>query len=111
MDPQIAEFARDAERLIRCAGADTTDALCSISRTQHSFEVAAAGLRDRLQALPDHAPQSAAPVFTPLLQGHKLTRRELSLVWLIVVAAAMVAFALGYAAGRPAPQRLPGVHK
>lgn len=105
MDPNIAEFARDAGHLIRIAEEDTTDALCAITRTQHSFEAAAAGLRDRLGRIPVPTPAVSISPVIPMPEGRKITRRELSLVWLLLVAAACMAFALGYVMALPPGQR------
>ncbi|QOY91557.1 hypothetical protein [Paludibaculum fermentans] len=107
MDQKITEFTRDVENLIRSASEDTTDALCAINRTEHSFDAAAAGLRERLLKIPP--PQEKPPVFIPpppsLPQGRRLTRRDLSLGWLMLMAGAMVAFAFGYIMGLPPDQR------
>ncbi len=107
MDQKITEFTRDVENLIRSAGEDTTDALCAINRTEHSFDAAAAGLRERLLEIPPQ--QEKSPVFIPLAppvpKGRGLTRRELSLGWLMLMAGSMVAFAFGFLMGLPPDQR------
>lgn len=107
MDQKITEFTRDVENLIRSSGEDTTDALCAINRTEHSFDAAAAGLRERLLQVPQ--PEAKPPVFIPpppqVLQGRRLTRRDLSLGWMILMAGAMVAFATGFLMGLPPGQR------
>ena len=41
----------------------------------------------------------------PVLQGRRLTRRDLSLGWMILMAGAMVAFATGFLMGLPPGQR------
>ena len=108
MDQKITEFTRDVENLIRSAGEDTTDALCAINRTEHSFDAAAASLRERLLQIPP--PEPEPPVFVPpppplVVQGRRFTRRDLSLGWLILMAGAMVAFASGFLMGLPPGQR------
>ncbi|MGJ5813237.1 hypothetical protein [Paludibaculum fermentans] len=107
MDQKITEFTRDVENLIRSSGEDTTDALCAINRTEHSFDAAAAGLRERLLQIPQA--EEKAPVFipeaVPAPAGRRITRRDLSMGWLLLLAAAMVAFACGYMMALPPDQR------
>ncbi|MGC4052025.1 MAG: hypothetical protein QM757_22020 [Paludibaculum sp.] len=107
MDQKITEFTRDVENLIRSAGEDTTDALCAINRTEHSFDAAAASLRERLLQIPP--PEAKPPVFVPPPppppRGRRLTRRDLSLCWMLLMAGAMVAFAFGFLMAQPPGQR------
>ncbi|WP_321472752.1 hypothetical protein [uncultured Paludibaculum sp.] len=105
MDQKVTEFTRDVENLIRCAREDTTDAICSIARTQHSFDTAAAGLRERVVQIPQPATCRPQLQTASRTTGRRVSRRELGMVWLVAMGAALLAFVFGYVLGLPPDQR------
>jgi hypothetical protein len=92
-----SSFRRAVDEMIVAAGNDTTDALCQLSRAQQAFDEESLALRQRMATL-DKIP--ADQQADEDLVETAVPSRLLHVLWLAIVAGAMVAFAAGFWIGR-----------
>lgn len=90
-------FRQAVGQVIEAAEKDTTDALCQLSRALHIFDKETVSLRERMAELTRPAAE-AQPQEDPVEKT--LPDHLLQVLWLVVVAGAMVAFAAGFWLGR-----------
>jgi hypothetical protein len=101
----MSRYAEAVEQMIRTAENNSTDALCQLSAAQRAFEEETEALRKRL------AVAAAAPaVVAPPLPAARPMREEmieasisdrlLQILWTTLVAAAVLAFSVGFWLGR-----------